>query len=158
MCWVVGGLTFLNGFHTPAGSFFFDLVPEKPLTDKGGIVALSPGSVIISGPAFPSGTVGGSFYYNDSWFVLTAGRLTGTVIPEPSEALLLAVGIAALVGFLTKRGCGASLLLCDLRIDAIGLAPIDPAHGAEHDRVPQRLRRRNTVLPAPPRISVQDVG
>jgi hypothetical protein len=49
-----------------------------------------------------SGTGGGSSYYDD-FFLLTAGRLTGTVIPEPSKALLFALGLGALLGFSARR-------------------------------------------------------
>jgi hypothetical protein len=85
-------LAFNNGGLSPGGTSDLNLVTGETLTDEGGKVSLLHSSGFDFG-----GQLGGSSN-------LIAGSLIGTPVPEPSEALLLALGFVALVGFSTRRG------------------------------------------------------
>jgi len=104
VCWSgqssTGALRFDELNPSPsAGSF--DLIVGNPLTDKGGAVPLTPGGHTDEGLPIGSGfrcCRGGADYR------IVAGVLIGTVVPEPSETLFLAFGLAALVGFSVWQG------------------------------------------------------
>jgi hypothetical protein len=63
-----------------------NLLTGRPLTDEGGTVPLSLTAGTFSCCSFNVSSK------------LIAGALIGTPMPEPSEALLVALGLAALVG------------------------------------------------------------
>jgi hypothetical protein len=84
-------LAFNNGGLSPSGTSDLNLVTGETLTDEGGKVSLLHSSGFDFGGQF-----GGSSN-------LIAGSLIGTPVPEPSEALLLALGLIALVGFSARR-------------------------------------------------------
>ena len=76
---------------TPCGTESFSLAIGKPLTDNGGTIPLNP-----LASAFTA-------CLDQVHLNLTAGALVGTVIPEPSSPLFIALGLAALAGFSGSR-------------------------------------------------------
>jgi hypothetical protein len=88
-----------NGATSPSDHAFVQLVPERALTDKGGIVGLALGG--HDNPDCPyclSGSGVGWDYSLTHSFVI-AGQLTGVVIPEPSRTMALIFGLVILVCF-----------------------------------------------------------
>jgi hypothetical protein len=81
-----------------------NLLTGEPLTDSGGTVPLSVGHAeeTCCGPKL-TGSWADACCYAQVHSILITGALIGTPVPEPSEALLLALGIAALVGFSARR-------------------------------------------------------
>jgi len=99
LCWQVhvypraalGTLSFSNGL-SPSSEIDLNLATGKPLTDGGGTVPLSLGH-------FDEGSLTGSgaiFSHELLHSSVIAGALVGTVVPEPSRALFLVIGLAAL--------------------------------------------------------------
>jgi hypothetical protein len=101
-CWVAQGLIFGRGH--PALSHHLaphlKLVPEKPLTNEGGIVHLSPG--VLHGFVVESGSAKGT-RDGSTLVALVAGNLVGTVVPESSQALFLAAGLILLLGLRARQ-------------------------------------------------------
>jgi hypothetical protein len=94
-------VTFSTGSHYGE---FVELVTAHTLTDKGGTIALVPGVRLQEG---------GPFLFSGSGFqccglgkdngILVSGALVGTIVPEPSDALFLALGLVMLVASLSSR-------------------------------------------------------